>query len=194
MTDLDSYLPAIALGDDVAFGRWLSLAEPGLRAGLRPFAARVDTEAILQEAMLRVWQVAPRHQPDGRPNGLVRLGARIARNLCIDEVRRARVAPLDSEALERLLGEGEALIQSARIASPDPFLREAIEGCREKLPEKPAQALAARLEGGGGEPDATLAERLGMQLNTFLQNFGRARRFLAECLGKRNIDLEAELS
>ncbi len=34
----------------------------------------------------------------------------------------------------------------------------------------------ARLAAGGAEPDATLAAGLGMRVNTFLQNFGRARR------------------
>jgi RNA polymerase sigma-70 factor (ECF subfamily) len=32
-----------------------------------------------------------------------------------------------------------------------------------------------------------------MRLNTFLQNFGRARKLLAECLAKHHIDLDAEL-
>lgn len=73
-------------------------------------------------------------------------------------------------------------------------VRQAIVECRDQLPDKPAQALLARLTSRGSEPDATIAERLGMQLNTFLQNFTRARRFLAECLKKRNIDIEAELS
>jgi RNA polymerase sigma-70 factor (ECF subfamily) len=70
---------------------------------------------------------------------------------------------------------------------PDPMLRQAILECRDKLPAKPRQALDARLE--GGDEDRTLAERLGMQLNTFLQNFARARKLLAECLGKRGIEV-----
>jgi hypothetical protein len=56
------------------------------------------------------------------------------------------------------------------------------------LPGKPAAALAERLAADGAS-DARLAARLGMTLNTFLQNFGRARRLLAECLGKRGVEL-----
>ncbi|CAN5905040.1 hypothetical protein BH11MYX2_BH11MYX2_04180 [soil metagenome] len=37
-----------------------------------------------------------------------------------------------------------------------------------------------------------IAESLGMKLNTFLQNFTRARKFLADCLAKRGITI-AEL-
>jgi RNA polymerase sigma-70 factor (ECF subfamily) len=189
MIDLDVHLAAITAGDAAAFGQWLAGAEPGLRAGLRPFAARVDVEAVLQEALLRTWQVAPRHAPDGRPNSLVRLAQRIARNLAIDEVRRVRATPTDDEALEQA---GAALADPAP-RSPDPLLRRVIAECRELLPGKPAEALAARLECAGALPDETLAARLGMKLNTFLQNFGRARKLLAECLHKHHVDLDAEL-
>ena len=76
---------------------------------------------------------------------------------------------------------------------PDPLLREAIAKCRERLPEKPAQALTARLTNGAFEPDEALAAHLSMRLNTFLQNVTRARRLLAECLRARGVDLDAEL-
>jgi DNA-directed RNA polymerase specialized sigma24 family protein len=190
MADLDAHFPAIAAGDAGAFGRWLAGAEPCLRESLRPFAARIDTEASLQEALLRTWQVAPRHTPDGRPNSLLRLALRIARNHAIDETRRARSTPVDDETLEQALAAAEG---ASLRGVPDPLLRRVIDECRRLLPGKPAEALAARLEGGGREPDETLAERLGMRLNTFLQNFGRARKLLAECLSKRKVDLEAEL-
>ena len=76
---------------------------------------------------------------------------------------------------------------------PDPFLRRAIAECHEKLPPTPAEVLACRLQSAGAEPDQTLAERLGMRLNTFLQNFTRARKLLAECLEKRRVDIRAEM-
>ena len=90
MIDLDAHLPAIQAGDADAFGRWLAGAEPGLRESLRSFAASVDTEAVLQESLLRTWQVAPRVVSDGKPNTLLRLAVRIARNLAVSERRRLR--------------------------------------------------------------------------------------------------------
>jgi RNA polymerase sigma-70 factor (ECF subfamily) len=54
--------------------------------------------------------------------------------------------------------------------------------------------LHARLESAGVEPDDALAERLGMRKNTFLQNFTRARKLLAECLARRGIDPRLELA
>lgn len=189
MTDLDSHLPLIVAGDAAAFARWLAGAEPCLRRSLRPFAARVDTEAVVQEALLRAWQVAPRHAPDGRANSLLRLTLRIGKNLAIDEARRARTTPADETAIE----EASAAADPEPVSGPDPLLRRVIEECQKLLRGPPAAALDARLASGGAEPDETLAERVNMRLNTFLQNVSRARKQLAECLAKRKVDLQSEL-
>ncbi|MCB9780187.1 MAG: sigma-70 family RNA polymerase sigma factor [Alphaproteobacteria bacterium] len=188
MTDLDHHLPAIVAGDPDAFGRWVAGAERRIRLSLRSFAARVDTEAVVQETLLRVWQVAPRFQPDGRPDGLLRLAVRIARNLAISEVRRARVDPVEVDQLERqALAWADAHL--ARAAEPDPLLRQLIARCRELLPDKPARALAQRLTAAGDRPDAVLAEEVGMKLNTFLQNVRRARQALLDCLQSQGVTL-----
>ena len=189
MVDLDHELGAIGAGDPEAFARWVAVAEPSLRASLRPLAARLDGEALLQEALLRVWQVAPRCRPDGRPNALLRLGARIVRNLAIDELRRRRVDPTEAAQLERTL----AALEPRPPQAPDPLLRRAIADCRAALPDKPAAALQARLDDAGGAPDRELAARLSMRLNTFLQNVGRARKLLADCLRRRGVDLAQEM-
>lgn len=181
----DALLPAIAAGDGRAFATWLAQAEPRIRASVASFATQVDTEAVVQEAFLRVWQVAPRIEPDGRPDCLIRFTVRVARNLAIDHVRRsARHRPTDAATLERLR---EAELPPAE--PPDPLLARTIEGCRGGLPKKPAQALAARLDAAGGIADRRLADRLGMRLNTFLQNLSRARRLLAACLQKSGVTL-----
>jgi DNA-directed RNA polymerase specialized sigma24 family protein len=184
--DLDVYLPEIVAADADAFARWLAGAERGVRDSLASFAAAVDVEAVLQEALLRVWQVAPRFVPDGRPNGLVRLAVRIARNLAVSEVRRIRAAPTEAEDLEAALAAAE---EAPRL--PDPALRGAIVHCREQLPPKPREAFDARL--GGGD-DVDLAAAVGMRLNTFLQNVTRARKLLAECLRRRGIVVDEELA
>ena len=72
-----------------------------------------------------------------------------------------------------------------------PKLPQHIEACRRALPRKPALALLLRLEAAGDEPDTSLARRAGMKLNTFLQNFGRARKLLAACLAARGIEVGA---
>lgn len=188
MPDLDVHLGPISAGDAGAFARWLAGAEPAIRGSLRAFAAQVDVEAVLQETLLRAWQVAPRLAPDGRANALLRFAVRAARNLALDEARRAgRAAPRDEEELHRLL---DGLAAGGPAELPDPLLRRLIAACRERLPHRPRAALEARLAAGGTEPDPALAARAGMRLNTFLQNVGRARRALAECLRRSGVELE----
>jgi len=188
VTDLDVHLSAITAGDAHAFGRWMSGAEHPLRQSLRGFAAVVDTEAVLQETLLRLWQVAPRFLPDGRPNGFLRLGYKIARNLAVSEARRRRTSPVEPAVMAETVDGG------VDAKPPDPLLRRVIQLCRERLPKKPAQALSARLGAEGRDSDAVLAERLGMRKNTFLQNFTRARKLLMECLKRQGVDLEAEMA
>jgi RNA polymerase sigma-70 factor (ECF subfamily) len=184
MIDLDVHLAQIVAGDADAFARWLAGSEHTVRLSLASFATVVDVEAVLQEALLRVWQVAPRFVADGEPNGLLRLAIRIGRNLAISELRRTKTRPVEPHDLEPHL-------EAVQPIEPDPMLRAAIVECRDKLPAKPRQAFDARL--AGGDEDRSLAARLGMQLNTFLQNFARARKLLAECLGKRGIAIAEEL-
>lgn len=186
--DHDALAPAIARGDAEAFAAWLAFGEPIVRRSLTSFAARVDVEAVIQETLLRLWQVAPRFVPDGEVNGLLRLALRIGRNLAISEVRRLHGVAASLEDAER-----ELPVDTGADARPDPLLRAAIVDCSERLPERPKLALHARCESAGADDDKTLAARLGMTLNTFLQNFTRARRMLAECLEQRGVELPGGL-
>ena len=188
--DLDVHAGAIGAGDVDAFGRWVAGAEPVVRGSLRPFAANVDAEAVVQETLLRVWQVAARFVPDGRPNGLLRLALRIARNLAVDELRRQRAIPTDPATIEAIANNPTDAVQPVE---PDPHLRAAIAACREQLPRRPAEAIAARIDGGGATPDRLLAAAVGMQLNTFLQNVCRARKLLLACLEARGVRVAEEL-
>jgi RNA polymerase sigma factor (sigma-70 family) len=190
VNDLDVFLPGIVAGDTRDFASWMSRAEQPLRRSLGSFAGQVDVEAVLQETLLRVWQVAPRFVADGRPDGLLRLAHRIARNLAISEVRKLRTTPVAPEVMAAGIDEQ----QRVDPRPSDPHLRRVIHECREKLPDKPKAALSARLDAWGGTPDASLAKRLGMQKNTFLQNFTRARKLLVECLRKHGVDIQAELT
>ena len=181
--DLDVHVSAIVAGDSVAFGRWIAGAERPLRESLRSFATRVDVEAVLQEGLLRTWQVAPRVELDGKPNALLRMALRVTRNLAIDEVRKARTIAVEDEEMER------SLAFAATTTEPDPMLRKVILGCRDKLPQKQKDVLTARITSQGAQPDATLAEQLGMRLNTFLQNFTRARKLLEDCLRSHGVEI-----
>ena len=182
-------LERIRRADAEAFGTWAAGAEHALRMSLRPFARAVDTEAVLQEALLRVWQVAPRFVHDGRPQALFRFAVRTARNCAVSELRRSSPPAHVLDELERHLGDAAAI----GPVTPDPLLRAVIAECRRKLPPQPAAALEQRLGSGGGLDDSTLASRVRMSLNTFLQNVTRARKLLKECLARAGVNLDTEL-
>jgi len=178
-------LASISAGDDRVFARWCSTVEHPLRSSLRAFAAKTDTEAVLQETLLRVWQVAPRFTHDGKPNALLRFAVRISRNVALSECRKRGVPePAPEEMPEPTVAP----------VTPDPHLRAQISKCKEKLPKQPGVVLEQRLLSGGADDDTTLAQRLGMSLNTFLQNFTRARKFLRECLEKAGVNVDGELT
>jgi RNA polymerase sigma-70 factor (ECF subfamily) len=99
----------------------------------------------------------------------------------VSEVRRTRATPVEP-------GDLEVMLERAPD-EPDPMLRKAIVDCRDKLPPKPRQAFDSRLVSAGGQDDVELAESLGMKLNTFLQNFTRARQLLVDCLKRKGIAL-----
>lgn len=182
--DVDNYALAIAQKDRNAFAAWMSHCESPLRLSLATFARVVDTESVLQETLIRVWNVAPHFEPDGKPNGLFRLAVRIGRNLAISELRKRKHDAAPYEEGREAGGEW---------SPPDPMLKKKIRECYGALPDAPRNVLLARLQSAGGDADEVLADRLRMKLNTFLQNFTRARKFIAECLKKAGIDVHAEL-
>lgn len=182
MTDTDRDLEAIAAGDHNAFARWVAAAEPRIRFSLSRFCRFVDTEVVVQETLLRMWQLAPRFTPDGKPDALLRYAVRTAHNLAITEVRRNGTR--DSIDLPDAPEFG--------VVDPPPLstaeLREAVEGCLRELPRRPRSAMRARLREPHVRDDA-LADGLGMTANTFFQNIRRARLALLECLQRHGFAL-----
>jgi len=172
-------------GDPEGFADWVRAGELPLRRSLRPFTRRVDVEAIVQEGLLRMWDLAPRIDLQGRDASL-RYAARLVRNLALKEIERgARLDPIPP-------GDDDVVIQPDR--PPDSGLRRIIMDCFSRLPRKPREALLARVSDGGDNPDRDLAASLGMRLNTFLQNIVRARRHLASCLESHGVPPREYLS
>jgi DNA-directed RNA polymerase specialized sigma24 family protein len=173
---LDHLFPAVCQGDEAAFEAWMTEVEIPLRGSLGPFARAVDVESVVQETLLRVWVFALErgHTLEGR-NASLRWAIGVARNVARNEARRnGRMEFLPPEELPEVVVEP--------FPTPDPALARLVRGCFEALTEKPRRALEARVERGHIESDRTLAEAVGMTLNTFLKNIGRARTLMADCL------------
>jgi RNA polymerase sigma-70 factor (ECF subfamily) len=178
LTPIDEVYGKVRRGDTSAFAAWVGQVEHPLRASLRSFARHVDTEAIVQEALLRMWVLAPRRDLQG-PNASLRYAITLAQNLARREATRGG----------RFTGTPPPEMAVAPDPPPDPALRRVILGCIERLPRRPRECLLARLTRGPGRPDKSLAEALGLRLNTFLQNVVRARALVARCLESHGLSL-----
>lgn len=180
----DMMFEEVRNGSREAFASWLRLVERPLRDSLRGFARQVDTEAVLQEGMMRMWVIAPTLELSG-PDASVRYARRMLRNLAISWVRKHR---------REVQGEVPDLPDpSGTDPVPDMVLRKAVETCLSLLKARPRNAIMERLRDQGASHDRDLAERAGMTLNTFLQNVVRARRFLRDCLRSNGVSLEEYL-
>lgn len=177
-TAIDLGFEAARKGEAEGFAEWVRAVELPLRVSLRPFARQVDVEAIVQEGLLRMWVLAPRLALDG-PNASLRYATRLVRNLALREIERLRRLPPAP-------GDGADVVVQP-VPPADRGLPRIIVDCFSRLPRKPREALLARVTDGASEPDRDLAARLGMRLNTFLQNIVRARRHLARCLESHGI-------
>jgi len=183
----DALFEAARGGSVDAFGAWAERVHLPLRRSLHAFASAVDVEVVVQETLLRMWQLARARRPvlTGE-NASLRFALGVARNVAREEARRARTGHLVP------LEAWEATQASAVEPDPPPDLglRRAIMECLARLPRKPGAALRARLLHGGEASDHALAATLAMSRNTFLQNIVRARRHLAACLRGRGIAVE----
>ena len=186
MTETDALFARVRAGDREAFAEWAGRIEHPVRASLRPFARGADLEVVLQETLLRMWLLATR---SGRElvgeNASLRMALAVARNVAREELRRARRgSPVPLEGLENA---PELAVDPA--PEPDPGLARAIRECFERLPVRLRSALLKRIAEGAFRSDRELAAELDLKLNTFLQHVVRARRSLAECLGRKGVEL-----
>lgn len=179
---------AVERRDERLFGKWMGRVERPIRLSLRSWATRVDTEGVVQEALLRMWVLCCDHGagPLTGENASLRYACGIAFNVARNEARKnGRLLPKDPIEMPETAVHDEPPIA--------PSFERAVRECVAALTGKLRDALQARLESDGRSDDTWLAEGLRMQKNTFLQNIVRARRKVAECLTGKGIVIEGGL-
>jgi DNA-directed RNA polymerase specialized sigma24 family protein len=183
LTDIDALWRMACEGNTEAFGDWTGRVERPVRRSLARFATVVDAEAVVQEALTRMWLLSqdPARRLAGE-NASLRWALGVARNLAMNEVRKRK-------RHEVLL---EPLIEDELVPppEPDPLLMQRIRECVGKLTGQLARVMELRVKVGHALPDARLAGLLQMTKNTFLQNVTRARRQVAMCLEGLGIGAE----
>lgn len=173
----------------VAFGNGDRQAAMLLTARLSPrvmgFAARMlggdrhEAEDVTQEAMLRLWKIAP----DWR-QGEAKVTTwlyRVTSNLCTDRLRKKRGVAIDAipEPEDDAPGAAATMMQAARAAA----LQTALDG----LPER--QRIAVTLRHLEGRTNPEIAEVLEISVEAVESLTARGKRALAASLGQRREEL-----
>jgi len=180
----DEVLLVLFGNGDVAAARALTLR---LTPRVLGYAARMlrdpaEAEDVAQEAMLRLWRIAPEWR-QGEAKVTTWL-YRVVANLCTDRLRKARGVDLDSVPEPKDDAPGaEARLQTEARA-------EALQQALQLLPERQRQAVVLRHLEGLGNPE--IAEILEISVEAVESLTARGKRALAATLAGRREELGYE--
>ncbi len=147
----------------------------------RMLGDRTEAEDVTQEAMMRLWKIAP----DWR-TGEARVSTwlyRVTANLCTDRLRRRRVVPMDAADLPEQADPAapvhEQMTQRARM--------DALQQALNQLPDRQRQAVVLRHVEELGNPE--IAEIMEISTEAVESLTARGKRALARLLSDRRDDL-----
>ncbi|WP_152467011.1 RNA polymerase sigma factor [Sulfitobacter sp. THAF37] len=176
-SDAEAALLARYASGDAAAARLLAARlTPRLFAhARRVLGDTAEAEDVTQEALLRLWKIAP-----GWRTGEARVGTwcyRVVANLCTDRLRKRRSVPLDTVA-EPEDPRPEAADRLQQLAR-----RDALQAALESLPDRQRQAVVLRHIEGLSNPE--IAEILDIGVEAVESLTARGKRGLAAALAGR---------
>lgn len=182
-TPEDVLLARYARGDASA-ARLLSerLVPRALGFAARMLSDRIEAEDVTQEAMLRLWRIAPEWR-----SGEAQVGTwlyRVVANLCTDRLRRRRLVPIDAvpDPEDGAPGAVAGMIEAERAVALDAALA--------SLPERQRQAVVLRHLDGLSNPEIAAVMDIGVEAVESLT--ARGKRALVERLAGRRGELGYE--
>lgn len=185
MSELESYsddalLALYARGAAVAARELVRrLAPRVLRTCRRLLQDEAEAEDVTQEAMLRLWQMAPDWQ-----TGVAQVSTwlhRVAVNLCTDRLRKRRGVALDS------IEEPDDPAPSVVEQLMDQDRQKALETALAILPERQRVAVVLRHLDGMSNPE--IAQTMGIGVEAVESLTARGKRKLAELLSMKRDEL-----
>lgn len=182
MTDLsdETLLDLYGQGDPAAArALTLRLTPRVLGYAARLLADRAEAEDVTQEAMLRLWKLAPEWR-----SGEAKVSTwlyRVVSNLCTDRLRRVRGVDIDAvpEPEDNQPAADERLQQATRMAALDKALA--------TLPDRQREAVVLRHIEGLSNPE--IAEILDISIEAVESLTARGKRALAAALSDQRDEL-----
>ena len=140
---------------------------------------RAEAEDVTQEAMLRLWKIAP----DWR-TGEAKVSTwlfRVVSNLCTDRLRKRRTVDIDAieEPADDTPGAVDRLIQADRAA--------ALQAALNDLPER--QRIAVTLRHIEGEANPEIAQIMDISIEAVESLTARGKKALATALASQREEL-----
>lgn len=186
MTDRDDEALLLAFaGGDAAAARALTgrLGPRVFSHAMRMLGDRAEAEDVAQEALLKLWRVAP-----GWRVGEAKVTTwlyRVTANMCIDRIRKRRTGP-DLDAMPELADDApsaaETIQQTARA--------EALQFAMNKLPDRQRQAVILRHIEGLSNPEIGQIMDIGPRAVESLT--ARGKRALEAILSGKRAELGYE--
>ncbi|APE45460.1 RNA polymerase subunit sigma [Sulfitobacter alexandrii] len=173
-SDAEAALLARYAAGDAAAARLLTARlTPRLYAhAYRVLGEGAEAEDVTQEALLRLWKIAPEWRP-----GEARVATwcyRVVANLCMDRLRRRRAVPLEAvaEPEDPRPDVADRMQQRART--------DALQAALQSLPDRQRQAVVLRHIEGLSNPE--IAEILEIGVEAVESLTARGKRGLAAAL------------
>ncbi|SEW10840.1 RNA polymerase, sigma subunit, ECF family [Aliiroseovarius sediminilitoris] len=140
---------------------------------------RAEAEDVTQEAMLRLWKIAP----DWR-TGEAKVSTwlfRVVSNLCTDRLRKRRTVDIDAidEPADDTPGAVDRMIQADRAA--------ALQAALNSLPDR--QRIAVTLRHIEGETNPDIAQIMDISVEAVESLTARGKRALAKALASQREEL-----
>jgi RNA polymerase sigma-70 factor (ECF subfamily) len=168
-------MAAVAEGDGQAFARLVEAESPKLLRFARTLltASPAEAEEVVQEALLRLWKLAPDWQPNARVGTWLH---QVVYRLCIDAIRRRRPS-LEIGALESEI-EDDGPLPDARLIRDDEVTM--VQSAIALLPERQRTALTLCHFQELGQAEASAV--MGIGESAYESLLARARRRLRKLL------------
>lgn len=140
---------------------------------------RAEAEDVVQDAMMRLWQMAPKWQ-----QGDAKLSSwlfKVASNLCTDRLRKRRGVGLDeiAEPVDDTPGAADKMMQAERVSALDAALA--------TLPDRQRQAVVLRHIEGLTNPE--IADILDVSVEAVESLTARGKRALAASLAPKREEI-----